>query len=124
MDRLNRDEPWYAPVVSRQISGVLRKKAERAHVRLFVGVAAGGRPVGIIGLAVQDGVAAILSVGTFPEERRRGHGRALVLATVAAARATGADLVYLVARADDWPRRLYADLGFRVELAFDVWLRS
>jgi ribosomal protein S18 acetylase RimI-like enzyme len=91
-------------------------------VRLFVGTS-GARPVGLVGLCEHRGAAAILSVGIFPEERRRGYGRDLVLETVAQARARGANLVYLVARADDWPRELYVRLGFRVAMGFDVWLR-
>jgi hypothetical protein len=36
----------------------------------------------------------------------------LVLTAVARARAQDADLVFLLADAEDWPRELYARLGF------------
>jgi predicted N-acetyltransferase YhbS len=51
-------------------------------------------------------------VNTLEEHRGRGVGRAVVLAAAAAARASGADLVFLDADADDWPRLLYGRLGF------------
>ena len=39
------------------------------------------------------------------------------------AQASGADLVYLIARAEDSPKDMYRKLGFHAELGFDVWLR-
>ena len=44
--------------------------------------------------------------------RGRGFGRAVVLAASDAARAAGADLVFLVAVDEDWPKELYGKLGF------------
>jgi predicted GNAT family acetyltransferase len=51
-------------------------------------------------------------VGTLPSHRNRGYARAVVLAAVAASVAAGHDLTFIGAYADDWPRRLYARLGF------------
>jgi ribosomal protein S18 acetylase RimI-like enzyme len=59
-----------------------------------------------------DGIAEIDSVVTLPDYRNRGYARALVLTAVARARAQHADLVFLLADAEDWPRELYARLGF------------
>jgi len=39
------------------------------------------------------------------------------------ARQARADLIYLIARADDSPKEMYRKLGFETELGFDVWLR-
>jgi ribosomal protein S18 acetylase RimI-like enzyme len=58
-------------------------------------------------------VAQVEDVGTLPALRGRGLGRAVVSAAVDAAVAAGHELVFLVADADDWPRGLYAKLGFR-----------
>jgi hypothetical protein len=41
-----------------------------------------------------------------------GQGYARAVVTAAAEAATGADLVFLVASATDWPRQLYRKLGF------------
>lgn len=46
------------------------------------------------------------------EHRGHGHGRAVVAAAAAAAVEAGAELVFIVADADDWPRELYGRMGF------------
>ena len=59
-----------------------------------------------------EGAAQVEDVNTLEAFRNRGAGRAVVLAAIAEARAAGADLVWLLADADDWPQHLYAKLGF------------
>jgi ribosomal protein S18 acetylase RimI-like enzyme len=131
MDRMNREEAWYAPAVSREIVGSLRRKAEVGALTLFV-AERDGRFVGTVGLARDRRVASIVSVGTLPEARRQGIGTTMVVDMVDRARrprhhgddgAEPAELVYLIARADDTPKDLYRRIGFRVEIGFDVWLR-
>jgi ribosomal protein S18 acetylase RimI-like enzyme len=122
MDRMNREEAWYAPSVSREIVGSLRQKAEIGALSVFVAERE-GRVVGTVGLALHRGVASILSVGTLPDARRRGVGGSLVVDMVERASAARCDLVYLIARADDSPKEMYRKLGFRVDFGFDVWLR-
>ena len=51
-------------------------------------------------------------VGTLPAHRRRGLARAVIVAAARAARAGRPELVMVTADADDWPRELYARLGF------------
>jgi RimJ/RimL family protein N-acetyltransferase/ribosomal protein S18 acetylase RimI-like enzyme len=58
-------------------------------------------------------VAQIEDVNTLPRFRGRGLGRAVIQYAVDAARNTNA-IVYLEALAEDWPRDLYAKLGFDV----------
>jgi ribosomal protein S18 acetylase RimI-like enzyme len=61
----------------------------------------------------RDGrVFQIEDVGTLPMLRGRGHARTVVAAARAAAEEAGAELVFLTARDDDWPKELYARLGF------------
>src|SRR5262249_45974226 len=122
MDRMNREEAWYAPSVSMEIVGSMRAKSEGGALDVFV-AERDRRVVGTVGLALHRGVASIFSVGTLPDARRRGGGRTLVLDTVERAQAGGADLVYLIARAEDSPKDMYRKLGFHAELGFDVWLR-
>jgi ribosomal protein S18 acetylase RimI-like enzyme len=70
----------------------------------------------------QDGAdAQVEDVGTLPEHRGRGYATAVVLAAIAAARADGAEFVFLVADLDDWPKELYRKLGFD-ELGYYVKL--
>jgi RimJ/RimL family protein N-acetyltransferase/ribosomal protein S18 acetylase RimI-like enzyme len=59
----------------------------------------------------RGGIAQIEDVNTIRQLRRRGHGRAVVQHAVDEARATH-ELVYLEALEEDWPRELYAKLGF------------
>lgn len=63
-------------------------------------------------LYLDGGVAQVENVDTLAEYRGRGLARAVVLRAVREARASGADLVFLYAATDDWPRELYARLGF------------
>jgi ribosomal protein S18 acetylase RimI-like enzyme len=63
-------------------------------------------------LYLRDGVGQIEEVVTEPAARGRGLASRLVLTAVERARAGGAELVFLVADADDWPQQLYRRLGF------------
>ena len=47
-----------------------------------------------------------------PAHRGNGYATAVVLRAAREARAEGADLVFLVADGDDWPKELYRKLGF------------
>lgn len=59
----------------------------------------------------RDGVAQIEDVNTLPAFRGRGFGRAIVQHALDEARPTH-DIVFLEALEHDWPRELYAKLGF------------
>ncbi len=63
-------------------------------------------------LYVDGADAQVEFVDTLEEFRGRGVARAVVLAAVAAARAAGATGVFIVADEDDWPKDVYARLGF------------
>jgi len=85
--------------------------AARAGTRFF-GVELDGVVASYCELYLHEATAQIEDVNTLEAWRNRGAGRAVVLAAVAAARAAGADLVWLAAEAEDWPRQLYEKLGF------------
>ena len=60
-----------------------------------------------------DGVVAqIEDVATLRDFRRRGLARATVTAAIDAALEMGHGLVFIVADDNDWPKDLYARLGF------------
>lgn len=97
--------------VVRQILEHRRLIADAVPTRFFA-AADGGRLVAHCELYTLGGAAQIENVVTLAEFRRRGFARALVLHAADEARAAGNDLVFLVADADDWPRKLYERLGF------------
>jgi ribosomal protein S18 acetylase RimI-like enzyme len=84
---------------------------ERIGARFFTAIV-DGEPAGYCELYVHDGVAQIEDVNTLPRFRNRGAARAAVSRAIAEARAAGADLVFLIADANGWPRQLYGKLGF------------
>ena len=83
----------------------------RVGARFFVAEVEGAQ-AGACEVYGHDGVAMVEDVFTLEEFRGRGVARAVVTAAVRAAREDGADLVFLHAVADGWPRELYVKLGF------------
>ncbi len=100
-----------------------RRLEERVGATFFVGTVEGAQAGGCE-VYRHDGVAMVEDVFTLEEFQGRGVARAVVVAAVRAAREEGADLVFLHAVAEGWPRALYAKLGF--EPIGHVWsfLRS
>jgi predicted GNAT family acetyltransferase len=62
---------------------------------------------------VHEGAAQIEDVNTLEPFRGRGLARQVVSFAAREALAGGADLVWLIADDNDWPKELYAKLGFR-----------
>ena len=69
-----------------------------------------------------DGVGQVEAVLTLPEHRGKGLASAVVLAALEASRQAGNDLTFLVADADDWPKELYAKLGFETVGRYERFL--
>ncbi|HEX2049498.1 MAG TPA: GNAT family N-acetyltransferase [Actinomycetota bacterium] len=64
----------------------------------------------------------IEDVGTLEGHRGQGHATAVVLAAVDASLAAGHDVTFLVADDEDWPKQMYARLGFEpVAHLYDFW---
>jgi ribosomal protein S18 acetylase RimI-like enzyme len=79
-------------------------------VHLVVGVV-DGRPVGNTTLYRVGDVAQIEDVATQQAFRGRGVARAMV--SLATDLAADADLIFIVADENDWPKELYLKLGYR-----------
>jgi ribosomal protein S18 acetylase RimI-like enzyme len=103
--------PWGTPEVRAQMTDAKHGIAERVAVRCFA-VLVDGEPVSSTDLYEGDGVAQIEDVATLSEHQGRGYASAVVTKAADEARAAGADLVFLVTDADDWPKELYGRLGF------------
>ena len=85
--------------------------AERVTMRCFA-IVVDGEVASYADLYLRDGAAQIEDVGTLPEHRGRGYASAVILAAVEEALSAGAELVFLFADAEDWPKELYRRLGF------------
>jgi GNAT superfamily N-acetyltransferase len=85
--------------------------AEVTAVRHF-GVRVRGRVVTTCDLYSDGRTAQVEEVWTREDHRGRGFGRAAVALAIEEALKGGCDLVWLFADADDWPKQLYAKLGF------------
>jgi GNAT superfamily N-acetyltransferase len=104
-------QPWGTPEVARQLLDAKVMLGERAKTRFF-GVVVDGEIVAWSDLYLAQGVGQVEDVATAAEHRGKGYATAVVLRAAEEARRAGADLVFLVADDYDWPKELYARLGF------------
>jgi ribosomal protein S18 acetylase RimI-like enzyme len=68
--------------------------------------------------------AQIEDVATLNEYRNRGFSRQVVTRAIAEARASGHDLVFLIADENDWPKDLYRKLGFEGLTTYFYFLKT
>ncbi|HSS81937.1 MAG TPA: GNAT family N-acetyltransferase [Gaiellaceae bacterium] len=109
--RVLADQPWATPEVLDQIFAAKALIGERVRTRFFA-VELDGEVVSYTDLYLDGGDAQVEDVGTVPEHRNEGRATAVVLGAIAEARRAGAEFVFLVADANDWPKLLYGRLGF------------
>ncbi len=114
-------EPWGDADLAEQLNDAKRRVASVVPTRFFA-IVVEGTIAGWCELRQAGGVAQIEDVEVLGEFRGRGLGRAVVQHALDEGLAAG-DLVYLEALADDWPRELYAKLGFTVVGRRDVYTR-
>jgi GNAT superfamily N-acetyltransferase len=102
-----------------QLVAYTRREAH-VHGDRMLGVrSADGLLVAITRLRSDGSTAQVEDVYTVPEARRRGFARALVSRAVELAREAGAELTFITADDEDWPKLLYGRIGFRP--AGHVW---
>lgn len=90
-----------------------RRMGRAAGEEQRFGVLEDDRVVAYCKLWHHAGTAQIEDVVVLPGHRGRGHGRAVVTAALRAARVLRVELLFIVADDEDWPKELYARLGFR-----------
>ena len=99
------------PETLHQIIASRRVVEQVIEVRRFAAFV-DGEAASMCELFLEGGIAQVEDVATVERFRKRGLATAVVLEAVAAARAAGAEFVFLIADADDWPKEMYARLGF------------
>ncbi len=84
----------------------------------------GGEPCAYLGSwAGQESLGMVEYLFTDPSARHRGIATALISHAVAAVREAGAEAVLIGAEAEDTPKQMYLDLGFRPVCLTREWLR-
>jgi GNAT superfamily N-acetyltransferase len=104
-------DPHGGTEVAREVL-VREERLGRRDRRRHFAARANGRLAASCSLVARDGVHEVDDVSTLPEFRGLGLARAAVVCAVTAARAEGAEIVFLGAYRDDWPHRWYLRLGF------------
>jgi RimJ/RimL family protein N-acetyltransferase len=114
-------ESWGTAELAGQLEEAKRHIAAAVRTRFFAAIV-DGDVAGWCELRSADGVAQIEDVEVREEHRGRGFGRMVVQHALDEARRDN-DVVFLEALADDWPRELYAKLGFTVVDRRDFYTR-
>lgn len=114
-------EPWGNDVIAEELNLAKRQIAAAVPTRFFAAFA-GDTVAGWCELRSDHDVAQIEDVEVLAEFRGRGLGRAIVQRALGEG-ARSAKTVFLEALADDWPRELYAKLGFVAAGARDLYTK-
>jgi ribosomal protein S18 acetylase RimI-like enzyme len=105
-------EPWAdSEEIVRQVLAGSLLVARAANARHFA-VRVDGEAVSAADLYSDGRTAQVEDVATHPAHRARGYASAVVLRAVREAEQSGHDFVFLVTADDNWPKDLYARLGF------------
>ena len=111
-------EPWEAELTRSMVEHRRRKAPE---VQAFV-ARLDGEEVGMFSaMPGLDGMGLVEDLFVVPEARGRGISIALIGHCVADARSRGARQVVIGSDPGDWPKRLYARLGFRPLFVERLW---
>jgi ribosomal-protein-alanine N-acetyltransferase len=103
-----QSRPWSSEVFRSELA-----REDRAYRVALAGPGVFAEVVGYGGITVAAGEAHVLTIAVAPAHRRRGTGRRLLLALVAAARERGAEAVTLEVRESNHAAAaMYAELGF------------
>ena len=111
-----------AAELAEQLFAAKRRIGAAARTRYFA-IEVEGVVAAYCELRSDGATAQIEDVKMLDAFRGRGLGRAVVQHALDEARCDG-DLVFLEALADDWPRELYAKLGFEVVDRRALFLRT
>ena len=100
------------PAEAEQLAASKEVVRAAVDVRFFAGYVA-SELAGWCELYSDANVGQIENVCTWPTLRNHGVARSVVVHALEQSRAAGHDLHFLIADQEDWPKELYAKLGFR-----------
>ncbi len=106
-----RREPALSAAVATSFAQQHGKYELALGTRFFAGMI-DGEIAGVCELWMDGPDALVEHVDTLEEYRGRGVARSVVLRAIEEANAAGAERVFIAADDDDWPKELYARLGF------------
>lgn len=113
MERWYVEDPGPNPMERVELVDYTRRET-RVHGDHILGVRSNDdRLVAMTKLRTDGRVAQVEDVYTVPEARGRGHARALVTRAIELAQEAGAELTFITADDNDWPKLLYGRIGFR-----------
>jgi GNAT superfamily N-acetyltransferase len=113
MDRWYSEDPGPSYMDRLQLVDYTRRETRSNADRLLGVRSSDGRLVAMTKLRSDGRTAQVEDVYTVPEARGRGYARALVSRAIELAQADDAELIFIVADDADWPKLLYARIGFR-----------
>ena len=112
IEAVMREQPYVQTEEGfRQLVGFREVLDREAGARFFV-ASVDGEPAAVCEGYVFGDVGQVEDVNTIERFRGRGLASAIVLAAARWVRDRGAELVFLVADDEDWPKELYRRLGF------------
>jgi len=81
-----------------------------------------GNPCAVGRAALENGLLGLFQIATLPKARRKGLGRAVMIALLEWGRTKGADTAYLQVESENLgARKLYSSLGFQPLYTYDYW---
>jgi len=110
---VEEDHPGISPSSRAQLEEASRREGRLWGERCFGIFAADRSPLAMTKLRTNESVAWVEDVFTAPWARRQGHARRLVSLAASLAAARNPDLTFIIADDNDWPKELYASIGFR-----------
>ena len=107
-----RKAPWADHEVVRQLSAAQGRRRRAAQVRYFA-LRVDRQIASTCELFCHDRVAQVESVMTVEHQRGKGYASSVISRATTEARATGHELVFVLADASDRAQQLYRSLGFQ-----------
>jgi GNAT superfamily N-acetyltransferase len=95
-----------------EVSEYNRREGKLWNERLIGALDDAGSPVSVTKFRSDGVIGWVEDVYTAPEARGQGHARMLVTYATEVLRSGAHELVFIIADDDDWPKELYAKLGF------------